>query len=395
MSGIPQNKIFTSTVWVLCFVSLFNDISSEMLYPVLPVYLRTIGFTALWIGILEGIAEAVVGISKGYFGELSDERGKRLPFIRWGYFLSGVSKSAIVLVAHPLWALFCRSGDKLGKGFRTGARDALLSDESLQGNRGKVFGLHRAMDTVGAAIGPILALVYLYYYPGHYVGLFYIAFAPALLSLVLTFLLKEKEKQVRPVRVKIKFFSYFSYWKKSTPEYRKVVAGLLLFALFNSADIFLLLMVKDLGFSDLDVISVYVFYNLVYAFFAYPLGHLADKQGMRNVLIFGFILFAIVYGGMAFVKDKTLIYCLFFIYGIYAAATDGVSKAWISKIAPKGETATAIGFHASFTSLCTMLASFIAGALWVGFEPVVTFAVTGIAAIGTVIYFLVVTRNED
>ena len=145
-------KIFTRTIWTLGFVSLFADIASEMLYPVMPIYLRSVGFTALWIGILEGIAEAVVGLSKGYFGKLSDEKGMRMPFVRLGYFLSGVAKSAMPFFSSPLWVLFARSSDRLGKGIRTGARDAILSDECSKENKGKVFGLHRAMDTTGAAL---------------------------------------------------------------------------------------------------------------------------------------------------------------------------------------------------------------------------------------------------
>src|ERR1051326_1331948 len=148
-------KIFTRTIWTLGLVSLFNDISSEMLYPIMPIYLKSIGFTALWIGILEGIAEAVVGLSKGYFGKLSDEKGKRLPFIQLGYFLSAISKSMLALFANVFWVLFARSGDKFGKGIRTSARDAMLSDEAEHNHKGQIYGLHRSMDTIGAAIGPL------------------------------------------------------------------------------------------------------------------------------------------------------------------------------------------------------------------------------------------------
>ena len=155
-------KIFTRTIWMLSFVSLFNDIGSEMLIPVMPIYLKTIGFTALWIGILEGLAEAIVGVSKGYFGKLSDEKGKRLPFVQLGYLLSNISKPLMALFISPIWVLFVKSGDKLGKGIRTSARDAMLSDECSKENKGKVFGLHRAMDTCGAAIGPSLALIFLF-----------------------------------------------------------------------------------------------------------------------------------------------------------------------------------------------------------------------------------------
>lgn len=382
-----DKKIFTRTIWILSFVSLFTDIASEMLYPVMPIYLKTIGFTALWIGVLEGVAEAVVGISKGYFGKLSDEKGKRLPFVKLGYFLSSISKPLMAIFTFPVWILFARSTDRLGKGIRTSARDALLSDESSKENKGKVFGLHRAMDTLGAAIGPLLALIFLYFYPAHYKPLFLIAFAPGLIGVALTFIIKEKQKVPVVKIAKGNFFSYFSYWKIATADYKKLVVGLLFFALFNSSDVFLLLMAKNIGISDLHIIGVYIFYNLVYALFAYPMGSLADKIGMKPTFMIGLLLFAIVYGGMVFVQNEMMLYVLFFIYGVYASATEGVSKAWITKVVPHSETATAIGFHASCASFAVLFASSSAGLLWVSFNPTVTFLFAAIGVLVVFVYF--------
>lgn len=383
-----KQKIFTRTIWVLSFVSLFTDISSEMLYPVMPIYLKTIGFTALWIGILEGVAEAVVGMSKGYFGQFSDETGKRLPFVKLGYFLSSLSKPLMTFMIYPVWILFVRSTDRLGKGIRTSARDAMLSDESSKENKGKVFGLHRAMDTLGAAIGPLFALVFLYFYPAQYKPLFILAFIPGMMGVLLLFMVREKNKEIKIEKKNRSFFSYFSYWKIAEKEYKKLVIGLLLFALFNSSDIFLLLMAKNIGIADLNIIGVYVFYNLIYALFSFPMGLLADKIGMKPTFIIGLFLFSIVYGGMVFVQNESMLYILFFIYGIYAAATEGVSKAWISKLVSPSETATAIGFHASCASIITLLASTFAGLLWVGFYPQATFFVAAAGGIAVAFYFL-------
>ena len=392
---MSNQKIFTRTIWMLSLVSLFTDIASEMLYPIMPLYLKTIGFTALWIGVLEGIAEGVVGISKGFFGKLSDEKGKRLPFIQLGYFLSAISKPLMTLFITPVWVLFVRSTDRLGKGIRTSARDAMLSDESSKENKGKVFGLHRAMDTTGAAIGPLLALTFLFFFPNHYKPLFLIAFAPGLMAVALTFIIKEKQKVAEVKIAKGNFFSYFAYWKTAKPDYKKLVIGLLLFALFNSSDVFLLLMAKNIGFSDLHIIGVYVFYNLVYASFSYPMGSLADKIGMKPTFVIGLLLFTIVYAGMVFVQNELMLYVLFFIYGIYAAATDGVSKAWIAKIVPHSETATAIGFNASCSSFAALFASSIAGLLWVSFNPEVTFSVASIGVLVVIFYFIFFIRNKN
>jgi len=382
-------KYLSRTVWVLSLVSLFTDIASEMLYPVMPIYLKTIGFSVILIGILEGIAEATAGLSKGYFGKLSDVRGQRLPFVRIGYGLSAISKPLLVFFTFPLWIFSARTLDRLGKGVRTGARDALLSDEAIPETKGRVFGFHRALDTLGAAIGPVVALIFLYYKPEHYTTLFYIAFLPGLAAIILTFLINEKQKKT-PVKKNISFLSFLKYWKTSSPAYRKIVFGLLIFTLFNSSDFFLLLKIKDAVLSDTWVIGAYIFYNLVYAVFSYPIGILADKIGLKTIFISGLVLFTGVYTGFAFNSNVYLFFILFFFYGIYSAATEGISKAWISNVAAKNETATAIGTFTAFQSICTMLASTIAGLLWYNFDAKTTFLVTAFVSSITVLYFLFV-----
>src|SRR3981189_2404461 len=161
-------KFLTRTIWILSVISLLTDTASEMLYPVMPLYLKSIGFSIVLIGVLEGVAEAVAGLSKGYFGKLSDHTGKRMPFVQWGYTLSALSKPLMAVFVYPLWVFFIRTIDRLGKGLRTGARDAILSDEATPATKGKVFGFHRSMDTAGAVIGPLLALLYLQWHPGNY-----------------------------------------------------------------------------------------------------------------------------------------------------------------------------------------------------------------------------------
>jgi MFS family permease len=392
---MSKERIFTRTVWLLGFVSLFTDISSEMLYPVMPVYLDHLGYTALWIGMLEGVAEAIVGLSKGYFGKLSDDTGKRLPFVRLGYFLSSLSKPMIVLFSNIGWILFARSTDRLGKGIRTGARDALLSDESSRENKGKVFGLHRAMDTLGAAIGPVLALLWLRYYPGEYKPLFLYAFIPAIIGVALLFILREKKRDPASLPSRSNFFSYFGYWKRAGSEYRRLVAGLLVFTLFNSSDVFLLLMAKKAGVEDTHVIGAYIFYNLVYALFAYPAGSVADKLGMKTSFITGLMFFCATYAGMAFLElTDVVLFSLFFLYGIYAAATEGISKAWIARLSASSETGTAIGFYASASSIAAMIASTAAGWLWVAFFPGLTFMLTAIASLLVAIYLIFAIKEN-
>lgn len=386
-------KYITRTVWTLSLISLFTDTASEMLYPVMPVYLKSIGFSIVLIGILEGVAEATAGLSKGYFGELSDRSGKRAPFIQIGYAFSAVSKPMMAAFVFPLWVFFARTIDRLGKGIRTGARDAMLSDEASPETRGKVFGFHRSMDTIGAVLGPLFALLYLHFYPGDYKTLFYIAFFPGLLAVVSTFYLKDKHKNRVIEKGRVSFFSFLRYWKKSPPEYRKVVAGLLVFTLFNSSDVFLLLKAKQAGLDDTMVIGVYIFYNLVFALFAFPVGILADNIGLKRMFTIGLSIFALVYLGMGLVTSLYAFIGLFFLYGIYAAATEGISKAWISNITDPADTATAIGAYAGFQSICTMLASTVAGLVWYQFGATATFMLAGIAAIAIMLYFVICIKT--
>ncbi|MBK7445441.1 MAG: MFS transporter [Ignavibacteria bacterium] len=388
-----NRKIFTRAVWIVSIVSLLTDISSEMLYPVMPVYLKSIGFSVLLIGLLEGLAEAIAGLSKGYFGKLSDVTGKRVPFVRLGYLMSSVSKPMLAMFVYPLWIFFARTIDRFGKGLRTSARDAILSEESTPENKGKIFGFHRGMDTLGAVLGPVAALIYLDFYPENYRTLFLFAFIPAIAAVSFTFLLKDKKTDTLPVKEKVKFFSFTGHWKESNPEYKKLVTGLFIFTLLNSSDIFLLLMVKNLGFSDQKVIMVYIFYNLVYALASLPVGILADKIGLKNNYIAGLIIFAIVYGGMALNPGIETVFFLFFCYGIYAASTEGISKAWITNISEKSKTATALGFYNGFNSIFSLIASVLAGFLWYSFGPEIMFAFSSAGTIATVIYFLVSFRK--
>lgn len=385
-SGMSQSKIITRNVWILSLVSLFTDMASEMLYPIMPVYLKSIGFSIVLIGVLEGFAEATAGLSKGYFGNLSDRTGLRKPFVQIGYALSALSKPMMAVFTYPLWVFFARTTDRLGKGIRTGARDALLSDEATPETKGRVFGFHRSMDTIGAVIGPLLALIFLQFYPGNYTTLFFLAFLPGILAIVFTALIQEKKKLQTTSVIKPGFWDFLQYWRRSPVQYRQLAGGLLFFALFNSSDVFLLLQVKAAGLSDSAVIGMYIFYNLVYAAAAYPMGVLADRLGMKRIFVSGLLLFAAVYAGMAFASTWHVFAALFFIYGLYAAATEGVAKAWMTNISAKEDTATAIGTYTAFQSVGALLASSLAGFIWYSAGPEAVFSISAVAGVAVAVY---------
>ena len=382
-----MRKLFpyiTRPILVLGLVSLFTDMASEMLYPIMPIFLTSIGFSAVLIGILEGFAEMVAGLSKGYFGQLSDVRQKRLPFVQAGYLLSAISKPMLAIFATPLWIFFTRTVDRIGKGMRTAPRDALLSAQSTHENKAKVFGFHRSMDTFGAVLGPLSALVFLSFYPGSYNTLFIIAFIPGLAAIIFTLFLKEKN--VIPQKKKIHFFTFLKHIKDADPQYRRLLTGLLIFALVNSSDILLLLKMKESGLEDRMIITIYIFYNLVYALLSFPAGIIADKLGIKNTLIFGLLIFVVVYTGFSLTDTNWVYWVLFFLYGVYAACTEGIAKAWITNITPRQEAGTAIGTYVALSSICAFVASTTAGLLWTLYSAELAFGFTAITVFASAVY---------
>lgn len=391
-------KAITRTVWILSAVSLCTDMASEMLYPVMPLYLKFAGYSMVFIGVLEGFAEALAGLSKSYFGRRSDAMGRRLPFVQLGYALSALSKPMLAFFINPIWIFLCRSTDRLGKGIRTGARDAMLSDNCTAETKGRVFGFHRSLDTFGAVLGPLVALAFLHYFPDRFRTLFLIAFVPGFFAILLTLLIREQTSsgnKAGPPRPAVNFLAFASYWKQSPQTYRRLTAGLLFFALFNSSDVFLLLKMKENGLSDTAVIGVYILYNLVYALVAYPAGRLADHWGLKPVLMAGFILFSIVYTGFAISSSMIAFLILFALYGLYAAATESIAKAWISNLAAREDTATAIGTYTGFQSICSLLASTLCGILWLWMGATSTFLLTAGAGLMTVIYLAAFVRSRS
>lgn len=360
--------------------------ASEMLYPIMPVFLSSIGFSVLLIGILEGCAEMIAGLSKGYFGKLSDVQQKRLPFVQLGYALSAISKPMMALFTWPLWIFFARTTDRVGKGLRTAPRDALLSAAAGPENKAKVFGFHRSMDTLGAVIGPLIALLFLHLYPEQYATLFLIAFIPGVVAIICTLVLREEKKE--PRKENVPFFSFLRYIPQASTPYRRLVIGLLAFALVNSSDVLLLLRMKSVGIDDTSIIMLYVLYNLIYAIFAFPMGILADRFGIRRMYVAGLLIFVVVYAGFAWADTPLMYGILFCLYGLYAAATEGIAKAWITNITPKEETGTALGTYAGLSSIAAFIASAAAGLIWSQAGAAWAFGVSALVALAVCVYLL-------
>lgn len=354
-----KTKIPANVIW-LGFVSLFNDIASEMIYPIVPIFLTSVlGAPMAVIGLIEGVAESTASLLKVFSGWFSDLIGQRKPLTVFGYSFSTISKLFLALAYAWPMVLLARFIDRFGKGVRVSARDALIADSTEPGSRGAVFGFHRTMDTLGAVGGPLLAIGLMAIFHDRFRLIFVISFIPALIGvLILQFFVKEVRKPVQPKeRINVS-------WRNFGAKYNWFLLISLIFSLGNSSDVFLILRSKDLGLSTILVVLAYVIYNITYAALSYPAGLMADKIGYRKVLFAGFFIFALVYAGFALTNSAVSVWVFFAVYGFYIAFTEGVSKAYIADLAPKDQVGTAIGLYYTITGVAVLFASLVAGWLW-------------------------------
>ena len=383
MKKIPRQ------VKILGLISLFTDMASEMLYPITPIFLTAVlGSSMAVVGVIEGLAEVTAGFFKGYFGRLSDKLGRRSIFVRIGYSLSALTKPLPGIFPHISMVLFARVTDRVGKGIRTAPRDALLANYS-ENNSGAIFGFHRGMDTLGAALGPVFALILLHFYPGNYILIFLVAFLPSSVAVAFTIPVKDRPVEIKANEKK----DYKSFWSSASPQYKKLIFLFTVFSLVNSSDVFLILKSKDIAGSATQAIWGYIFYNLIYASFSYPLGKISDKFGKRNIFIIGLLIFSLVYFGFAITSHEIIIWILFALYGIYSAATEGVAKAWVSDLIPDQKRGTAIGLLTMLSSLAIMMGSFLTGVLWDQFGSQTPFFLTSGVSFIIVMLFLFVKTS--
>ena len=370
-----------SNIIILGITSLLTDISSEMVYPLIAVYLTTLGATPAIIGMIEGIAESTASLLKVFSGHFSDKMNKRKPFTIFGYGFSAVGKLFLYIATSWVGVLFSRVLDRFGKGIRTAPRDALIAESSTPGKKGKAFGLHRAMDTIGASAGVLLAWYFMTVWKDGYRVVFLYSIIPAVLGVLILFFVKEKISVKAPdngeKKVKISLKGFKQLNKKL--QYFLIIS--LLFTLGNSSNQFLFLRSKGLGFSASAIILLYFVYNLVYAAVSYPAGIISDAFGRKKLLVVGYMFYGIVYFGFALAKAPVSIWVLFGLYGLYTGLTEGVEKAFISDIAPTEQKATMIGLHATIVGIGLFPASFAAGMLWSHISPAAPFIMGGITGI--------------
>jgi MFS family permease len=350
----------TRNVRVLSAVSFLQDTASELLYPLLPIYLTTVlGAPPAVVGAIEGVAEGAASVTKLAVGPLGDRYAKR-PLIATGYGMAALGK--VIVAAAGAWpgVLTGRVVDRLGKGIRGAPRDALLVDGIESGERGRVFGFHRAMDTLGAVVGPLLGLAGYELLDHQIAPLLYIAIIPAVLSVLLIFLVREKPRTgPRPPRQPL-----FSGFRDLPRRFWRVTAVVIGFGLVNFPDALLLLRLNEIGFGVAEVILAYVAYNVVYALASFPAGALADRLPHSVVFGVGLLFFAVAYLGLGLTTDPVWAWILIGVYGIFTACTDGVGKAWVSSLVGSGRQTTAQGVFQGGSGLAILVAGVWAGLLW-------------------------------
>jgi MFS family permease len=352
---IPKN------VLILGIVSFLTDVSSDMIYPLLPIFLSDVLHSSkIFIGLIEGVAESTASILKVFSGWLSDRLGKRKFLISLGYGLSSLGKPILSVVTAGWQVLGLRFLDRFGKGVRTSPRDAMIADSTPPESRGLSYGFHRAMDSGGAVLGPLLAFLFLPLVNKNYRHLFLIAAIPAVISVLILILFVKESKKVKEkittlTKAKLAHFH---------PKFKIFLIGATIFTLGNSSDAFLFLRAKGLNINVVYIPILWLILNLVYALVSSPAGVLSDKIGRKNLIISGLFIYSLVYLGFAFATRSLHAWILFAVYGLYYGLADGTMRAYVADLVEEEKRATAFGIYHGAVGLTALPASLIFGWLW-------------------------------
>ncbi|MDL2122830.1 MAG: MFS transporter [Deltaproteobacteria bacterium] len=370
-SGITRN------IFIVGLVSLFTDLSSQMVFPLIPLFLTTVlGCGAYAVGIVEGAAETTASLLKVVSGYWSDKINKRKPFILFGYSMSTITKPLFALANIWTFVLFLRVIERIGKGIRTAPRDALIAESCDESVRGKAYGFHRAADGIGSTLGAVLALLLLPMWG--YRNIFLFAMVPGIISVFIIFFIQEKNA---PAKQEKKEVSVKLSLKELPVNLRFFIIVSSLFALGHFGYAFLLLRAKNIGLADNMAIFLYVIFYIVYSICAVPLGIVSDKVGRKPVLMVGYVLFGITSLGLLVTSSFYGILLFFISYGIFYAMIDGTQRAFVVDLAPQHLKGTALGVFHTAIGLVALPGGYIAGLLWDKVSPEATFGYGLILAI--------------
>jgi MFS family permease len=377
---MPVPTKIPRTIWLLGLTSLLNDTSSEMIHSVLPLFLTTsLGASALTVGSIEGIAEATASILKIFSGAISDYWQRRKALAVLGYGLSTAMKPLFLIASSPAMVLLARFGDRVGKGIRVAPRDALVADTTNASNRGAAYGLRQSLDTIGAILGPVLAVA-LISSTHNFQHVFALALIPGFLAVIVLALGVREPRQPYQSLKKANPLQWSTLRRLGWPYWGIVIAAFL-FNLSNSSEAFLLLQASQLGISVAQVPLVLVAMNLSYAVSAYPVGILSDKQSKKNLLLWGWGLYSSIYLSLGFIHSPWLFWILVVLYGLYLGMTQGVLLALVADLVPADLRGTAFGFLNLSVGIALLPASLLAGWLWQSVSPSAAFISGGALAL--------------
>jgi len=381
-SRSERRKVFglNPNVFFLGIVSLLTDVSSEMIFTLVPLFLfNVLRIGTPIIGLIGGLPESIDAIFRIFSGWLSDKVGRRKPLAVLGYSISTIAKPFMYLASTWGAVLAVRFGDRVGKGIRTSPRDALVADSVSAEERGKGFGLHRAMDTFGAVLGLAIAAIIIYLAQGGelaldlktYQWLVLVGVVPAVLAvLVLVFFVRERR---RPSSGGIGSRVSFKRVGGFDTRFKLFLVIMAVFTLGNSSDFFVILRAQNLGSSVIYVVLMLVVLNIAYAVTALPAGVLSDRLGRRRVIILGWFIYALVYVGFALASELWQVWLLFAGYGVYYGVVEGVARAFVADLVPEEKRGTAYGLYHGVVGLTLLPASLIAGWLWQAYSPAAPF----------------------
>ncbi len=362
-------KGITGNVLFLGLVSLFTDISSEMIYPLLPVFLTTVlGGGPAFLGVIEGVAESTASVLKLLSGIISDRVRARKNLVLGGYGLSALARPLIGLATSPLAVLFIRFADRVGKGVRTSPRDALIADSIDPAMRGKAYGFHRSLDNAGALVGPLIATLILTWFVKDLRVVFLLAAVPGAISVVL---ILWKVREVEAAGKKKTDADFLRIFPRG--QLRTYLLILLLFTLGNSSDVFLILRAGQLGVTPARIPLLWAFFSAVKMLLTMPFGALSDRIGRRGVIISGWGVYALAYVGFAFASTELHIWLLFAFYGLFYGLTEGVEKALLADLADPAERGAAFGWYNCAIGIGALPASIVFGFIWQSFSPIAAF----------------------
>jgi len=378
----PHRFKLPATVWALGWVSFFTDVSSEIVYPLLPVFLTTtLGASMAFVGLIEGIAESTASVLKVASGWWSDRVRKRKPLMIAGYGLSALTRPLIALATTGTHVLGARFIDRIGKGIRSSPRDALLAAAVPPERRGAAFGVQRAMDNAGAVVGPLFAWIMLEWFSADYRTLFWIAVIP-MIGAMGALIFGAKEQAVAESAVKTAAVPF-----KATPAFKHYLGAVLLFTLGNSSDAFLLLRAQAVGIPVSSLPLLWLALNLVKSASSYPAGVLSDKIGRRGLIIGGWCVYALVYLGFGFASQPWHIWALFLAYGIFYGMTESAERALVADFYPDAQRGRAFGAFHLVTGIGALPASLLMGWLWTLHGPIVAFGTGAGLALGAAVWF--------